>query len=92
MKSNDDYDEETTKKAEKTAESYVKSNYQDVETVEIEKVHESPMGGMMVDGSVNSKYEFSIGMDEDDYTVQSIGVKHGFPDRKNKCEEKECDY
>lgn len=91
MKSND-YDEETTKRAGETAESYVKNNFQDIETVEIEGVYRDPMGGMSVRGIVNDQPEFNLGMDEDDFTVQSIGVKHGFPDRKKECKEKDCDY
>src|SRR5699024_4174646 len=91
MKSND-FDKETTKKAGETAESYVENNYQDIETIEIEKVHESPMGGMMVEVLVNTKYEISLSMEEDDYTVQSSGLGEGFPDRKEECKDKSCDY
>ena len=91
MKSND-FDEETTKRAGETAESYVKNNYQDIETIEIEEVSKTPMGGMMVRGIVNGQSEFSLSMDEDDFTVQSIGEGHGFPDIKKECKEMDCDY
>lgn len=91
MKSND-YDEETTKRAGDTAESYVKNNYQDIETIEIEEVSKTPMGGMMVDVLVNGKYEISLSMDEDDFTVQSSGVGKEFPDKKKECEGIICDY
>ena len=47
MKSND-FDEDTTKRAGETAESYVKSNFQDIETVEIKKVYRGPMGGWLL--------------------------------------------
>lgn len=91
MKSND-FDEDTTKRAGETAESYVKSNFQDIETVEIKKVYRGPMGGMVVDGVVNGQYEFDLGMDEDDFTVQSGGYGEGFPNRKEECKNKSCDY
>ncbi|HLR68982.1 MAG TPA: hypothetical protein VK105_18005 [Virgibacillus sp.] len=91
MKSND-FDKETTTKAGETTESYMTNNFQDIETVEIEKVYRDPMGGMSIDGTVNEQYEFSLGMDEDDYTVQSGGYGEGFPDFKKECEDTVCDY
>lgn len=50
-----DYDKETIEKAEATVESYVRNNYKDIKTVEIEEVYKSPMGGLTVDGTVNNK-------------------------------------
>jgi len=89
---NHDFDESTTKKAEEVAESFMRNNYQDIETIEIEDVYRNPMGGMSVEGIVNGQYHFVLGMDESDLTVQSIGESEGLPDKKEGCEEVICDY
>ena len=47
---------------------------------------------MVVDGVVNGQYEFDLGMDEDDFTVQSGGYGEGFPNRKEECKNKSYDY
>src|SRR5699024_9818286 len=77
-----DYDKETIEKAEATAKSYLENNYIDIKSVEIEKVYRGEMGGMRLKGTVNNKYEFSMGINESDFTVGSMGGEKGFPDRK----------
>src|SRR5699024_4524414 len=89
---NHDFDESTTKKAEEVAESFMRNNYQDIETIEIEDVYRNPMSGMSVEGIVNGQYHIVLGMDESDLTVQSIGESEGLPDKKEGCEEVICDY
>jgi len=87
-----DYDKETIEKAEATAKSYLENNYTDIESVEIEKVYRGEMGGLRIKGTVNNKYEFGMGINESDFTVGSIGGEKGFPDRKEECKDKSCDY
>lgn len=80
--SSDDYDKETIEKAEIAAESYLKEKYTDIETIEIEDVYQGEMGGLRVKGTVNKKHEFSMGVNESDFTIGSIGTEEGFPERK----------
>ena len=68
--------------AESAAENYLKENYQNINSVEILEMRESPMGGMMIEGTVNNQAEFVISMDEESMIVGSIGKREGFPDRK----------
>lgn len=87
------YDDETIEKAKKSVESYLRNNYQDIETVEFDDDdYSSPMGGMMIDGTVNGKAGFSADIDEQTLRVGSMGLKKGFPGRKEKCKKKTCDY
>ncbi|HLR15012.1 MAG TPA: hypothetical protein VK144_04255 [Bacillota bacterium] len=87
-----DYDKETIEKAEATAKSYLENNFTDIKSVEIEKVYRGEMGGMEVAGTVNNKHTFSMGINESDFTVGSVGRGKGFPDLKEECKDKSCDY
>ena len=87
-----DYDKGTIEKAEAVAKSYLENNFTDIESVEIEKVYRGEMGGMVVDGKVNNTYEFSMDVNESDFTFGSMGVGKGFPDLKEECIRKSCDY
>ncbi|PAF20401.1 hypothetical protein CHH49_16625 [Terribacillus saccharophilus] len=86
----EEYDEETIMKAKQTAESYLRNNYQDVESIELEEPYQSPMGSLSIDGTVNGA-GFTIDLNED-FTVAMVGKKEGFPEHKDVCEEKDCDY
>lgn len=77
-----DYDKKTTAEASETAENYLKENYQDIESVEIEKVFRSPMGGMKVNGTVNNQFNFSLGLEESDFSIRGNATGEGFPARK----------
>ena len=77
-----DYSKKTMAEAESAAENYLKENYQNINSVEILEMRESPMGGMMIEGTVNNQAEFVIAMDESVMKVQSISLGEGFPDRK----------
>ncbi|MDY0404064.1 DUF1433 domain-containing protein [Virgibacillus sp. 179-BFC.A HS] len=88
----DEYSDSTIEKAKKTVESYIRNNYEDVKTVEFNNDHSNPMGGLMIRGKVNGKAGFVVDVDPDDFTVESIGEKEGFPDLKKECREKECPY
>jgi len=48
-------------------------------------------GGLLVTGIVNEKAKFSISLD-DDFNVGSIGFGDDFPERKEECKQKSCDY
>jgi len=87
-----DYDKETIEKAEAMAKSYLNSNYNDIETIEIEKVYRGELGGLTVDGTVNNKYEFDMSINESDFTFGGMGVEKGFPDIKEECKDEICDY
>ncbi|QXE01968.1 DUF1433 domain-containing protein [Terribacillus sp. DMT04] len=85
------YDAETTKRAKRTAESYIENNYIGIESVELNEPYQSPMGSLSIDGTVNNKYGFTIDLNKD-FTVSMIGTKKGFPAMKDECKEKDCKY
>ena len=85
------YDDETIKEVEEIAENYIRNNYEDIDTVEITGVEEGQMGGIIVKGEVNGEAGFTVGIDEETFTVGSVGRKDGFPDLKEECKEQECD-
>lgn len=87
----EDYDQETIDNAKKAVESYLNNNYQNIESIEIKDVYENPMGGMSVDGTVNESFKFNIGLNND-FTVGVSGLGKGFPDKKEECKNKTCDY
>ncbi|CDQ41733.1 MULTISPECIES: hypothetical protein [Virgibacillus] len=88
---NDKYDKETISKANEVTKSFIENNYKGVQSIELEEPYQSPMGAMTVDGKVNSKGGFSITINED-FTVAGISIEEGFPDEKDECKEKFCDY
>lgn len=87
-----DYDDETMEKAKEITESYIRSNYENIEIIEFSGVEESPMGGMVVKGEVNNgEGSFSVSMDEETFNIAGIGSKN-FPNLKEECKEQECDF
>ncbi|MDY0404067.1 DUF1433 domain-containing protein [Virgibacillus sp. 179-BFC.A HS] len=56
----DDYSDTTIEKAQKTVESYIRNNYEDVKTIEFNDDHSNPMGGLMVRGKVNGQAGFVV--------------------------------
>ncbi len=88
----EDYDEETITKAEAVAESYLRSNYKDIETIEIEKVYTGQLGGLEVRGTANNKYRFNLTVGESNFTIMGISEGENFPERKEECKVKSCDY
>ncbi|QXE01971.1 hypothetical protein [Terribacillus sp. DMT04] len=87
----DNYDEETITKAQDVTKRYIENNYDNIESIEVDEPRESPMGSIKVDGTVNGNAEFTVSLSED-FSVNSIGEKEGFPDRKNECQDKDCSY
>ncbi|QTM98243.1 DUF1433 domain-containing protein [Sediminibacillus dalangtanensis] len=93
MNSNkNNFDEETINKAKETVESYLYNNYENIRTVEFSNDMSDPMGGLMIRGTVNGKSGFSASVDPQEFTVNSLGEKEGFPKVKDECKEKVCDY
>ncbi|WLR59084.1 DUF1433 domain-containing protein [Guptibacillus hwajinpoensis] len=84
-------DPEQIDKAEASVERYLKANFQNVESVEFNNSPSAPMGGLVLEGTVNGEATFNIGVNED-YTVGGIGKGEGFPERKEACREHSCDY
>ncbi|SHH91064.1 DUF1433 domain-containing protein [Virgibacillus chiguensis] len=92
MKSNNsNFDDNTIEKSKKVVISYLENNYENIEKVEFKKEHSSPMGSLVLEGKVNEKAYFNIGINND-FTIGSIGEGDGFPDLKDECREKTCDY
>lgn len=77
-----DYNKATIEQAELVVEEHIRERYQQIETVEIEKVYRGSSGSMNVDGTVNNQAEFYLSLDEDTFKVQSTGLGEGFPDEK----------
>lgn len=84
-------DQEQIDKAEASVERYLIANFQNVESVEFNNSPSAPMGGLVLEGTVNGKATFNIGV-HDDFSVGGIGKGEGFPERKEECREHSCDY
>ncbi len=86
------YDDETSEKAKSIVKSYLINNYHGIEDIELGELYQSPMGSMTVDGKVNGNEKFSITF-TDKLKVRSLVVKsENFPEEKEECKEKDCDY
>ncbi|QTM98246.1 hypothetical protein ERJ70_02290 [Sediminibacillus dalangtanensis] len=84
------FDEETINQAKETAESFLRNNYESIQTIEFSEDYSSPMG-VMLRGTVNGESEFSISMNNS-LQIESIGAGEGFPNIKEECKEQGCDY
>ncbi|NWO12681.1 DUF1433 domain-containing protein [Virgibacillus sp.] len=89
---NSNYDKKTIDKAKETVESYLRNNYENVNEVEFSNDTSDPMGGLMIRGSINGVAEFSVSIDPESFIVRSLAEKENFPERKEECKEKTCDY
>jgi hypothetical protein len=85
------YDQETVTEVRETARSYIENNFKDVETIELQEPRKSQMGSLKIDGTVNGSADFTVSFNSD-FTVASISLGEGFPDRFEECKEKSCDY
>ncbi|AUJ24631.1 hypothetical protein A21D_01550 [Virgibacillus dokdonensis] len=90
--SNNNYDDKTISKAREKVESYLRHNYENINSVEFNDDMSDPMGGLMIRGTVNGKAEFSASVDPKEFKVNSMGEKEGFPKVKEECKEEVCDY
>jgi len=87
------YDDKTIQIAKEKVESYIRNNYENIDTIEFDNDdYSSPMGGMMIDGTVNGKAGFSADIDPKSFRIGSMGLKKGFPERKEECKKETCDY
>ncbi|MFK3960003.1 hypothetical protein [Guptibacillus hwajinpoensis] len=82
-------DTERIEKAKASVESYIINNYQNIEIVEFKESPSAPMGRLVLEGTVNKKATFTIGVNGD-FTVGSIGMGEGFPEMKEACKEQIC--
>ncbi|WP_405099989.1 hypothetical protein [Oceanobacillus sp. FSL H7-0719] len=87
----DSFDDETITKFKSVTEYYIKSNFETIESIEIDDPYISKMGATKIDGIVNGQGRFSITLN-DDYSVAGISLKEGFPERKEECKDQVCDY
>lgn len=85
------YDSETISKAKDITKSYIENNYKDVESIELEEPRQSPMGSMKIDGTVNGDIGFTVTFSED-LSINSVGKKSGFPEKKEECKDTSCEY
>ncbi|MCM3227371.1 DUF1433 domain-containing protein [Terribacillus saccharophilus] len=85
-----EYDEETINKAKATAESYISANFEGVESIDLGEPYTAPMGSLTIDGAVNNS-GFSMKFRED-IRVAGISTEEGFPEFKDGCQERSCDY
>ncbi len=91
------FDEQTINQAKETAESFLRNNYENIQTIEFSEEYSNPMGGLMIRGTVNEQEDanFSIDIDIDSgdkLQVGSIGKGKDFPEEKEECKERFCDY
>ncbi|MCA0993510.1 DUF1433 domain-containing protein [Guptibacillus hwajinpoensis] len=89
--SNQTYDNNTIEKARESVESYFRNNYDNVEKIKFSEDTDDPMGGLMINGTINGA-DFSASVNPEDFTVNSVGETEGFPEVKKECQEKVCDY
>lgn len=100
-KRKEDYDLETREQATKVVESYLKNNYQDIDSMEFETFKRlSDPVVMEVLVEVNT-YGTSLFLDESELTVEDIDIRgsseglhpeYDPPQRKPECEAEDCDY
>lgn len=92
---NQNYDDETINKAIQSTERYIMNNYKDIEKIDFSDDHRSPMGGFTVQGIVNDNEDANFNMTveiDNNYNIPSMGAGKDFPERKEECKEKTCDY
>ncbi|GGB54609.1 hypothetical protein GCM10011409_35280 [Lentibacillus populi] len=86
------YSDDTIEKAKESVVRYINNNYKNIKTIEFEDGdYSSPMGGLMIGGTVNEKAGFSASVDDKTFRVRSFAEKKGFPNLKEVCKEKSCD-
>ena len=87
----DTYDVETIDKAKSAVESFINANFKEVTAIECGEPYESPMGGMVIDAEVNNEAVISLNFDEE-FKIGSYSTEDGFPDKKDECKDKVCEY
>lgn len=87
-----DYKQETMKRAEETAESFIINNYQNIEHVKVKDVFRNESGGMSVTGIVNNTSSFHLNMDQFKFIVGSVETDENFPTLKDECQDRPCAY
>ncbi|MBN8208914.1 DUF1433 domain-containing protein [Bacillus sp. NTK071] len=88
---NETYDQEFITKAEKKAESYLRNNYKNIDKIKFSDDHSNPMGGLVIRGTINDNSNFSMDVD-DSLKIIAISEGENFPEEKDECKDKTCDY
>ncbi|SNZ17539.1 Protein of unknown function [Terribacillus aidingensis] len=78
--------------AKSNVQSYLEKNYENIEKIELSDPYQAPMGSMTIDGTVNNDKSFSVSLNKD-LTIASLAIQSDdFPEEKDGCKEKTCDY
>ncbi len=86
-----EYSGETVKEAQANVISYIENNYANIETLTVNKPYEAEMGSITVDGKANGE-AFSVSLDTD-LMVAGVAIQsEQFPEKKEECMERICDY
>ncbi|MCG1027644.1 hypothetical protein J5S49_05020 [Virgibacillus halodenitrificans] len=87
-----EYDQQTIQNAKASVESYLVNNYTNINNIQLDEPYQAPMGSMTIDGTVNETENFSISLNSD-LTIGSLAIQSdNFPEEKDECKEKTCDY
>ncbi|MDP4549687.1 hypothetical protein [Guptibacillus hwajinpoensis] len=85
------YDEETVKEAKASVTSYIENNYNDINSIEVNDPYEAEMGSITVRGKANGE-DFSVRLNND-LTIAVMSIQsENFPQKKEECKEKICEY
>jgi hypothetical protein len=89
---NETYNAKTITDAKSNVQSYLENNYENIEKIELSDPYQAPMGSMTIDGTVNNDKLFSVSLNKD-LTIASLAIQSDdFPEEKDECKEKTCDY
>ncbi|WP_166000791.1 hypothetical protein [Bacillus sp. Cs-700] len=92
MNSNEEkYDEETVKEAKENVTSYINNNYANIDNLIVNDPYEAEMGIITVEGKANGE-DFSVSLDTE-LKIAGVAIQsENFPEKKEECQEKICDY
>lgn len=82
---------ETVKEAQANVTSYIENNYANIETLKVNEPYKAEMGIMTVDGKANGE-AFSVSLDTDLIVAGVAILSEQFPEKKEKCLERICNY
>lgn len=88
---NDEFTSDEYQKAELNTEKFIRKNYTSIDTIEFKELDRTPMGGILYDGTVNKKHEFSIPLNEDFTVGRYMETSESFPPKKEECKEDPCE-
>ncbi|MDP4549685.1 hypothetical protein Q9251_02170 [Alkalihalobacillus macyae] len=89
--STEEYNAETVKEAQANVTSYIENNYANIETLKVNEPYKAEMGIMTVDGKTNGE-AFSVSLDTNLMVAGVAILSEQFPEKKEECLERICDY